>query len=85
MLEQQLLESWQIHVRINLYLLEAIDPAAFAAPAGVDLGFDNGKIGARLLSDLRVCGSGFFYRSGYNAFLNGNAVALEQFFSLVFV
>ncbi len=33
MLEQQLLESWQIHVRINLYLLEAIDPAAFAAPA----------------------------------------------------
>ena len=33
MLEEQLLESWHIHVRINLFMLEAIDPAAFAQPA----------------------------------------------------
>jgi uncharacterized damage-inducible protein DinB len=29
-MEEQLLETWQIHCRINLYLLEAITPAALA-------------------------------------------------------
>ena len=29
--EQQLLETWQIHNRINLYLLDATEPAALAS------------------------------------------------------
>lgn len=32
-IEEQLLESWHIHVRINLYLVDAIDPVAFTLPA----------------------------------------------------
>jgi uncharacterized damage-inducible protein DinB len=40
MLEEHLLETWHIHVRVNLYLLEAIDPAAFAvAPPNKGRGF----------------------------------------------
>ena len=29
--EKQLLETWEIHNRINLYLLDAVDPAALAS------------------------------------------------------
>jgi uncharacterized damage-inducible protein DinB len=32
-MEEQLVETWRIHSRINLYLLAAIAPAAFAALA----------------------------------------------------
>lgn len=32
-MEEQLVETWRIHSRINLYLLAGIAPAAFAAPA----------------------------------------------------
>lgn len=31
-MEEQLLDSWRIHCRINLYILEAIQLEAFAAP-----------------------------------------------------
>ena len=32
-MEDQLLETWRIHCRINLYILDAIAPKAFSAPA----------------------------------------------------
>jgi uncharacterized damage-inducible protein DinB len=31
-MEEQLLDTWRIHNRITLYLLDAIDPVAFATP-----------------------------------------------------
>jgi hypothetical protein len=51
----------------------------------VNLSFDYSKAGARFFFDLSVSIYSLIYCIGYEAFLYGYAIALQLFFSLVFV
>ena len=55
--------------------------ARFTASACVDLGFDDGKFAAQFV----VSGCGFFAVVRQNTALHGQAVACQQFFSLILV
>ena len=62
-----------------------LHPTPFAAPASVDLGFDDVPAGTGIGSQLFGGGYGLLGRVGYDAFLHADAVFFQDFFALIFV